>query len=623
MNLEPGHVMGAWNPLAATASLTFADVGPGLVLWLQVCGAVATFGLAAWGINLLGQRGFEVRRLKLVGLDALRAITLLAALPCYAIAAWLSLVGAEGENTAAAEVLASLGGGFALVGVLAPLGGAVGRLRGRRIAAIARLSFQEAFRRRVLWVFLALLLVVLFGSWFLPHKPEDQVRTYVQVVFGAMTPLLLLVAGLLAAFGIPTDLQQQTIATLVTKPVERFEIVLGRFLGCLLLMTGVLIVMTLFSWVYVLREIDPEAAFQDLRARIPIYGELEFERQGRRDFQGVPSFLRAADYRRLIRGGPRSSHRAVWLFADLPADLARLDRVPCEFEFDITRTQTGGEEGKGLGITLSFRTWRWEPGREGEYRRERDRNPLDAAHLDALAEKYGIYEESRRIVNDRTYSVAVPGGLFRNALAEAAGQPPPASAGRGPLLQVYVKCEDEAQYLGVSRPDLYLLAAEGYFSLNFFKAAVGLWYRLCLVIGIAVACSTYLSGIVSWLTTMFLFAAGLMGDYLRDLAHGSGDVAGPGQSAIRLVTRLPSGLPLEQTPTTHAAAALDEGFRFFLRGFLHLVPDINRFDWTESVASGFDISPAGLVVAGIFLAGYLIPWAVLAYYLIKHREMAG
>ena len=34
--------------------------------------------------------------------------------------------------------------------------------------------------------------------------------------------------------------------------------------------------------------------------------------------------------------------------------------------------------------------------------------------------------------------------------------------------------------------DLYLLDAEGYFGLNFFKGAAGIWFRLCLVIGVAV-----------------------------------------------------------------------------------------------------------------------------------------
>ena len=44
------------------------------------------------------------------------------------------------------------------------------RLRCRRIFALAKLSFKEAIRRRVLYAFTGLLLVFLFGSWFVPSS---------------------------------------------------------------------------------------------------------------------------------------------------------------------------------------------------------------------------------------------------------------------------------------------------------------------------------------------------------------------------------------------------------------------------------------------------------------------
>ena len=53
-----------------------------------------------------------------------------------------------------------------------------------------------------------------------------------------MNVLFLMVATLQGAFGIPTDVKNQSIHTIVTKPVEKFEIVLGRFLGYAILITG-------------------------------------------------------------------------------------------------------------------------------------------------------------------------------------------------------------------------------------------------------------------------------------------------------------------------------------------------------------------------------------------------
>ena len=61
---------------------------------------------------------------------------------------------------------------------------------GRNVLQVAARE-GEALRSRVLWGFSSLLLVFLFASWFLPYKPENQVRNYVGVVFFAMTVLLL------------------------------------------------------------------------------------------------------------------------------------------------------------------------------------------------------------------------------------------------------------------------------------------------------------------------------------------------------------------------------------------------------------------------------------------------
>ena len=86
----------------------------------------------------------------------------------------------------------------------------VSRLRWRRIWALARLSFKEAVRRKVPYVFASLGGLVLYGQMFGDTKPESQLQTYVQIVYPAITVLLLLAFGWLAAFSIPTDIRQQS-----------------------------------------------------------------------------------------------------------------------------------------------------------------------------------------------------------------------------------------------------------------------------------------------------------------------------------------------------------------------------------------------------------------------------
>jgi hypothetical protein len=193
-----------------------------------------------------------------------------------------------------------------------------------------------------------------------------------------------------------------------------------------------------------------------------------------------------------------------------------------------------------------------------------------------------------------------------------------------------VKCESRTQFIGVARYDLYLLADEGSFALNFYKGAVGLWLRLALVVGIAVTCSTYLSGVISWLATMFLFGLGMVQDFIAELASGKSVGGGPLESLVRLARVENITNPLDPTPGTRVALFGDQFFQWGLRRVLNVIPDVDRLDWSDHVAEGFNIywwsdtaGAPGLLMNALFVAAYLLPWALLAYYLIKTREVAA
>ena len=90
-----------------------------------------------------------------------------------------------------------------------------------------------------------------------------------------------------------------------------------------------------------------------------------------------------------------------------------------------------------------------------------------------------------------------------------------------------MKCNSEGQMLVAAEPDLYLLQGEQPYALNFLKGAFGLWCQLCIVIGLAVACSTYLSGVLSLLATAFIFVVGFFTDHLSELAQNRAVGGGP------------------------------------------------------------------------------------------------
>jgi hypothetical protein len=560
------------------------------------------------------------------------------------------------EYTDHQNTFLTAGGAFALLAAGMGVFFELHRFRLRRIWAIARLRIKEAVRRKILWVFSLLILVFLFAGWFLDtKKAEFQLRNYVWVVDWAMTILLLLAASLLAGFSIHTDVKSQTIHTVVTKPVERFEIVLGTFLGYTLLMTGVLVVMTSLSLLYVARGINKEAAEESYKARVPIYGEMGFknttgENVGRewthRKYISGPN--------RLQEGAP---HYAIWTFPQVPERLSqRVHGVTCEFGFDIYRTHKNKPEAENQGVLCTFLAVSWRcpmeevdrkqvPTKLAEINNDRqkmaDQGKTAAEISRCLAEKYGYFELfSVNVTDYHTQKITLPSVLFTNPPDQAAEEGP-ADAGFGagqagvetprrPALQIIVNVNqtDEssrAQLVGVAKHDLYLLDDEKYFEWNFFKASFGLWCRLCLIIGLAVVFSTYLSGIISWMCTMTLFGLGLVMNDIKLMTMGLSDGGGPLESTIRLFTKQGIAAPMADTPAASVAQFGDEIYRHVLGFIMKLVPDVNRFDLSRYVSSGFDISGINILLVDnlIPLLGFLVPWFVLSFYLMKFREVAN
>jgi hypothetical protein len=663
--------------------LKLGDVLTGLQSWVQDAGGFAAAGLLLWLIYRLvapGQRGSGYLPWSAPPpgeepppswASALFGLGLLGGVLGYAAAGIVylpqlienlsTLFGGEapkGEEAALSPGAArfgslslTVGAACALVTVCVPfLASAAGRLRFRRIWAVARLSAKEAIRGRALYVFSALVLVALFATWFVRSKPENQLNTYVKIAYMAMTPLLLVSAGLLASFSIPNDIKRQTIHTVVTKPVERFEIVLGRFLGYMMLMTAVLFVLTTLSLFYVIRGTNPDAAHETLKARVPVYGDLDFVKTTGEytDHEQTVSTKpvnvgREWGYHKYIPGeSPAKAdagfHYAVWSLNDLPRVLAKRDRARCEFRFDIYR-QSKGRENAGVQCSFFFQTryYKKTPANHKAYLEKRNKlgggANFDPELDNKLSQEFGYYEvQGKTIADYHTLHVDVPAGLIANALD---GPPEGGEASSGenaPLLLVRVRCDTPSQLVGMARYDLYFRADDAgggsnawAFALNFYKGAAGIWMRLCLVVGLCVCLSTELGGIISFLCAMLLFAGGIFHEFIAKLAAGGTPGGGSFESAYRLVARKNLLVPLEETTTMNVIKGADEVFRWFIRRVLNIFPDVERFSFTDRVANGFDIGVVGqdLLPTLLLLIAYMLPWVLLGYYLMKSREIAG
>ena len=74
---------------------------------------------------------------------------------------------------------------------------------------------------------------------------------------------------------------------------------------------------------------------------------------------------------------------------------------------------------------------------------------------------------------------------------------------------------------------------------------------------------------------------------------------------------------------TTAVGYADIGYRWVFRRLLDIIPDVDRLNWSNYVAEGFNIDGTDLLLSTLLVLGYLLPWAVLAHYLMKSREIAA
>jgi hypothetical protein len=173
----------------------------------------------------------------------------------------------------------------------------VSTLRPRRLYAVAWHTWVESFRRMwAPWVVLVVFAVILaFTSWFLkPPRDAELGRIYVGTLMLLTSILLTAMVSILAPVSLPQDIQQQTIYTVVSKPVRRLELVWGRVLGFMALVTVLLLVFGGISLAYLERNVGSTIA--EARRKADEYakaGKMQFARLKREEAEQLETRMSA------------------------------------------------------------------------------------------------------------------------------------------------------------------------------------------------------------------------------------------------------------------------------------------------------------------------------------------
>jgi ABC-type transport system involved in multi-copper enzyme maturation permease subunit len=122
-----------------------------------------------------------------------------------------------------------------------------------RVAAIARNTFRETIRDRILGVIVVFALLMIVGSlWLASISLDQEARMMKDFGLLAVSVFGLVVAVFVAATLVRKEVEKRTVFVLFSKPVGRGEFIWGKFVGLCLTMAIVLAGMGVFlflvSW---------------------------------------------------------------------------------------------------------------------------------------------------------------------------------------------------------------------------------------------------------------------------------------------------------------------------------------------------------------------------------------
>jgi ABC-type transport system involved in multi-copper enzyme maturation permease subunit len=550
----------------------------------------------------------------------------------------------------------------------------------RRIVAMARLAIKEAIRRKVLVVIGLFIVALMFAGWFLDPTSSDPGRLYVSFVLTVTNFLLIVLALLVSTFSIPQDIKSRTIYTIVTKPVNALEIVLGRILGFTAVGTMLLVPMGLASYLFIARGLQHSHEVEEadvrggqirgrtnsmlghshefqldtdkegltdsqrghrhlvtqeadgsltvgpvvglLRGRQPLYGSLEFlDRFGKPADQGINVGYED------IGGGYGAGGLARLLGRVNRRDVYQHGYVEGGALTAAIYTFSGLDSAtfaEGLPLDLSLRAFRTVKGDivTGVRGTLSVRNPETGAESQPITFIVREYELDQQFIPNQlrgTVNDQVKElGLFEDLVT---------TDGR---TQVLVRCVDDGQYLGMTQSDLYIRAGDSSFAWNLAKAYIDIWLQMVIVISFGVMFSTFLSGPVALVATCVAVLLGMAAEWVFELSASMATGSrrnlggGPIESLIRLLRQdaMTTEFDLGTIPRV-IIQGIDRVAVYMLDAVATALPNLPKMNTSEFVAGGMNIF--GVLVGRHATAAvcYLVLAVLVGYFFLKTREVAG
>jgi ABC-type transport system involved in multi-copper enzyme maturation permease subunit len=551
----------------------------------------------------------------------------------------------------------------------------IARISPRRVFALAALAWRESFRRRVMVVFVVFVAIILFATLFLKKDSIHPSQLYITVVLNCTIVLIMIFALVVSALSLPGDIREKTLHTVVTKPVRKVEIVLGRVLGFTAVGTALLAAMGLLSYGFTvnsLRHTHKLTADMLHKETLPgnqgylLVGETgEAHGHNHRVTISVDKDGKSTDWN--VETRQDHTHELEEIVQKDGTKTYKLGspigqfqaRVPIYGKLSFT-DKSGAHKGQAKNInvgdewtyrsfiqgrTNAMATWLFTDLHKSMFPEEEFSHgiPIEMT-LEVFRTHKGNMEKGVAgtifLENPKTHKrVTLENFSAEKFITDTHWIPLHFSrAGSDGKIEKYdlfndivsddgqlaisIQCLEYGQNFGMAQADLYIRAADGTFEWNFVKAYFGIWLQMVLVLSIGVAFSTMVSGPVALLGTIFMMIAGVFSGFVVELSSGKMVGGGPFEAAQRIMTQDNMISPLDPGLKSSTLQALDQFNAMVMRFFSAVLPEFGECSYGRHLAFGFNVGPDLIGRCMIRELGFVLPVLLLGYLCLKQREVA-
>lgn len=332
------------------------------------------------------------------------------------------------------------------------------------ILTIAINTLREALRKKTLHVLIGLGLLVMLILPVIPTTDEPDARIKMLLVVFFQVVVLLCITGVifLSATSLPHEIEDRTIYGILSKPIARLKVIMGKMLGFALLSAMLLAIFGLLNMAVILHLASnlPEEYRGIVKARTE-FTASQF------DIKGKLHHIREGIA--WIEGGRTGIAR--WTFSGLRKNPANKSAFEAEFSPKI-------ESSRGFVDTI----------------------PLAVRVEDANLCRWKTEVLSASV--DKPFIVKIDTeGVQENS-----------------IMHITVFPVHPTDYIGVTQKDVKIFSIQKGFVSNYAKAVVITFLKFLLIVVIAVMGSTYLSAPVSIVSAFVVFLCGHILEYIKDFS---------------------------------------------------------------------------------------------------------